>query len=58
MVITYCKNKHHYLLVLGLCAVTYTPRKALDHQNMQDQEEQQKQSALPFFFFYILEHVC
>lgn len=36
MVITYCKNKHHYHLVLPLCTVTYTPRKALDHQNTQD----------------------
>ena len=39
MVITYCKNKHRYHLVLPLCTVTYTPRKALDHQNTQDREQ-------------------
>lgn len=39
MVITYCKNKHHYHLLLPLCTVTYTPRKALDHQNIQNGEQ-------------------
>lgn len=53
MVITYCKNKHHYLLVLRLCTVTYTPRKALDHQNTQGWEQKQS-GRCQVFFFYIL----
>lgn len=39
MVITCCKNKHHYHLVLRRCTETYTPRNALDHQNTPNGEQ-------------------
>lgn len=53
MVITYCKNKHHYHLVLLLCTVTYTPRKALDHQNRMENNNRKKNLFYTVRFFYL-----